>query len=138
MRPEDLTVQSQITFFYYPDLAEPAGFYEEVMDFELVEDQGFARLYRVTGNAFMGIVVGDRGFRRPQASNAVLLTLLVSDVNGWYAYLWSSGAKLLTEIQDRPAMGLRCFFLEDPGGYGIEIQEFTTPRLRDIFHQDAP
>lgn len=134
METKPITAQSQITFFYYRDLAEPACFYEQIMGFELVEDQGFARLYRVGGNAFMGIVSGERGFRQPQAYNAVLLTLLVNDVDGWYAHLSAAGAKLLTEIQNRAAMGLRCFFLEDPGGYAIEIQEFTRADLRAIFH----
>ena len=134
MRPDHLKAQSQITFFYYPDLGQPARFYEDVMGFELVDDQGFARLYRVSGNAFMGIVAGEEGFRHPQAYNAVVLTVLVNDVDAWYAHLQTHGARLLTEVQDRTALGLRCFFLEDPGGYAIEIQEFLRPDLVKIFH----
>ena len=133
MRPSDLKTESQITFLYYPDMAEPARFYEEVMGFELVDAQGIARIYRVSGTAFLGLVAGDKGFRRPQPLNAVLLTVLVNDLEGWYSYLQARGAKLLTGLEDRSAFGLRCFFVEDPGGYALEIQTFVRPHLREIF-----
>lgn len=80
MNPNRPTVASQITFFYYHDLAPIAHFYEEVMGFERVEDQGWAKIYRVNGRAFMGIVDEKRGFHRAQERNAVLLTLVVDDV----------------------------------------------------------
>ena len=134
MDSKPITAQSQITFFYYHDLANAAHFYEQVMQFALVEDQKWAKIYRVAGTAFVGIVAGDKGFRRPQAYNAVLLTVLVNDVGAWYGYLQAQGVKLLTEIQDKPDIQVRCFFLEDPGGYAIEIQEFLRPDLAKIFH----
>jgi predicted enzyme related to lactoylglutathione lyase len=135
MPPNHLAAQSQITFFYYHDLTGPAHFYETVMGFELVDDQGFARIYRVSDSSFVGLVSGPKGFRQPQAYNAVLLTVLVNDVDGWYAHLKAQGARLLTELLDKPEIGVRCFFLEDPGGYALEIQEFLKPHLREVFHR---
>lgn len=38
-----------ITFFYYDDLDAAAQFYERVLEFELVLDQGMARIYRIAG-----------------------------------------------------------------------------------------
>ena len=134
MDPEPIAAQSQITFFYYHDLENAARFYEQTMRFELVEDQKWAKIYRVSGRAFLGIVAGDKGFRRPQDYNAVLLTVLVDDVEAWYDYLKEKGVKFLTGLQDKPDIQVRCFFLEDPGGYAIEIQEFLKPHLREIFH----
>lgn len=135
MDQNKLTVQSQITFLYYRDLAPAARFYGEVMGFELVEDQGWAKIYRVGGNAFLGIVDEERGFHEAQDSNAVLVTLAVDDVAGWYEHLQRQGVKLLTEIREFEDIQVRCFFLEDPGGYAIEVEEFLRPGAARIFHQ---
>lgn len=132
-QPNPIAVNAQITFLYYPDLEPAASFYEEIMGFQLVEDQAWARIYRVAGNAFLGIVAGDRGFHRPQARNAVLLTLVVDDVPGWYERLAGRGVRLLTEVQHRPEIQIRCFFFEDPGGYTLEIQQFLKPDLDAVF-----
>ena len=126
-------VQSQIAFFYYPDLAPAAAFYEGVLGFPLVVDQGWARIYRVAGTAFLGIVAGEKGFHRPQERNAVLLTLVVDDAAAWYQHLAAQGITLLTELRHREDLQIRCFYLQDPGGYSIEIQEFLQPEARRQF-----
>jgi catechol 2,3-dioxygenase-like lactoylglutathione lyase family enzyme len=126
-------VQSQITFLYYTDLQPAAAFYGDVLGFDLVEDQAWAKIYRVGRDAFLGIVAGERGFHRPQAQNAVLLTLVVDDVPGWYAHLKGRGVKLLSEVQHREDIQIRCFFFEDPGGYTLEIQQFLKPGLVEVF-----
>jgi predicted enzyme related to lactoylglutathione lyase len=127
-------IQSQITFLYYQDLATIAPFYEDVMGFERVEDQGWAKIYRVNGNAYVGIVEGERGFHEPQERNAVLLTLVVNDVPGWYEHLKRQGVTLLSELQQREDIQIRCFFFQDPGGYTFEVQQFLKPDLVEIFH----
>ncbi len=126
--------QSLITFLYYHDLEAAARFYEQVMGLELVEDQRWAKIFRVNGAAFIGVVAGDKGFRRPQEVNAVCLTFAVDDVDAWYTYLKGQGVKFLTELQDKPDIQVRCFFIEDPGGYALEIQRFLKPGLANIFH----
>ncbi|MGD8397571.1 MAG: VOC family protein [Anaerolineae bacterium] len=130
-------IYGQITFLYYDDLAPAAAFYGDVMGFELVEDQAWARIYRVGDDAFLGIVAGEKGYHRPQARNAVLLTLVVDDVPGWYDYLAGHGVAMLSEVQDRPEIQIRCFFLEDPGSYTLEIQEFLRPDLVETFYHGA-
>ena len=130
-----LKVQSQITFLYYRDLEPISRFYKEIMGFELVEDQGWAKIYRVSGNAFLGIVDEERGFHKAQEKSAVLITLAVADVSWWYDYLKGKGIKLLTDIRESEEIQVRCFFAEDPGGYAIEIEEFLKPEAARIFHQ---
>lgn len=136
-RGEAATIYSQITFLYYDGLEPAASFYEEVMGFQLVEDQGWARIYRVGGNAFLGIVAGEKGFHRPQPRNAVLLTLVVDDVPGWYRHLAARGVKLLSGVQDRPEIQIHCLFFEDPGGYTLEIQQFLRPDLVATFYPNT-
>ena len=47
---------SQITFFYYKDLAKAADFYERIMGFELADDQGLLVIGVQPG--FPGAVAG--------------------------------------------------------------------------------
>ncbi len=127
------SVQSQITFFYYHDIEPAERFYRDVLGFELVEDQRWAKIYRVAGNGFVGIVSGDRGFHQPRRANAVLLTLVVEDVARWYEHLKESGVSLLTEVKEMEKIRVRGFFLKDPGGYTIEIQQFLDPAVASRF-----
>lgn len=127
-------IQSQITFLYYREIESAASFYEGTLGFELVEDQEWAKIYRLGGNAFLGIVAGDRGFHRPQERNAVLITLVVNDVPGWYEYLRDKGVTLLTELRESKDIQVRGFFFEAPGGYTFEVQQFLKPELASIFH----
>jgi len=135
MEQGKLEIRSQITFLYYDDLEPIDEFYQGVMQLELVEDQGWVKIYSVKGNAFLGIVCGESGFHEPQERNAVLITLVVDDVFGWYDYLKSKGVKLLTEVREIKDIQIRAFFVEDPGGYSIEIQQFLNPEVARVFHQ---
>ena len=120
-----------ITFFYYEDIATIAPFYEDVLDFELVLDQGLARIYRIAGRSYLGIVDGNRGHLRHQPNSAVLLTIVAQDVEGWHARLRSKGVPKLTDMQ----RGTYCehFFFEDPAGYAIEVQRFHDPAVARMF-----
>ena len=131
------TVQSQITFLYYVELEPAAHFYEDVLGLALVEDQGFARIYRTAPQAFIGLVAGDRGFHKPHPDSAVLITLAVDDVDGWYARLRARSVKVLRELATYDSIQVRCFFIEDPGGYAIEIQKFLNPTPQKVFHPAA-
>jgi predicted enzyme related to lactoylglutathione lyase len=128
-----MEVRSQITFFYYRDLSPIAKFYEEIMGFELVEDQGFAKIYRVNGHAFMGIVDEREGFHRAQENNSVLLTLVVDDVMDWYTHLKAKGVDVPKEPAISDRVKVHYFFFKDPGGYVIEIQKFLKPELSETF-----
>jgi predicted enzyme related to lactoylglutathione lyase len=134
-----MTPQSQITFLYYYDLDVPSAFYEDVMGFEMVEDQGPARIYRVAGNAYLGIVNERTGFHRAQPKNAVLVTLLVDDVEWWYEYLTGKGARVVREpeLKGKSIHRHRRFVIQDPGGYTIEIQQFLHPDTVRIYHRES-
>jgi catechol 2,3-dioxygenase-like lactoylglutathione lyase family enzyme len=120
-----------ITFFSTRIWCRSRAFYEEVLGFELVLDQGMARIYRIAGRSFFGIVDGNRGHLRHQPRSAALLTIVAEDVAGWHARLQARGAPKLTEIQ----RGRYCehFFLEDPAGYAIEVQRFHDPAIAALF-----
>jgi hypothetical protein len=120
-----------ITFFYYEDIGPIAHFYEDTLGFELVLDQGLARIYRVAQQSYFGIVDGNRGHLRHQPESAALFTIVAEDVAGWHAKLKAAGVTGLTELQ----RGKYCdhFFLRDPGGYALEIQRFHDPAIAKLF-----
>jgi hypothetical protein len=120
-----------ITFFYYEDIGPIARFYEETLGFELMLDQGLARIYRVAPQSYFGIVDGNRGHLRHQPESAALFTIVAEDVAGWHAKLRAAGVAGLTELQ----RGKYCdhFFFRDPGGYALEIQRFHDPAIAKLF-----
>jgi len=133
---DKLQVRSNITFLYYRDIKAAAHFYSQVMKFELVVDQGWAKIYAMHGNAFLGIVSGDRGFHKARDDNAVLVTLVVDDVKGWYDYLKEQNVAELSKLNESPDIQIQGFFFQDPGGYALEIQKFLEPETARIFHQN--
>lgn len=120
-----------ITFFYYDDIHAVTSFYEDVLDFELVLDQGLARIYRIAGNSYFGIVDGNRGHLKHQPKSAVLLTIVSEDVKGWHERLKARGVTGLSDV----LTGTYCehFFFEDPAGYAIEVQRFRDPEIAKLF-----
>jgi catechol 2,3-dioxygenase-like lactoylglutathione lyase family enzyme len=128
-----LKIASQITFLYYKDLTAAQHFYEEIMGFELAEDQGWAKIYRVSGNAFVGLVDETRGSLKVQENSAVMLTLVSDDVRGWYEYLREKDVEFVREFGISEEIQIEYFFIRDPGGYIIEIEKFLKPELADTF-----
>lgn len=120
-----------ITFFYYESLEEVARFYEDVLEFDLVLDQGIAKIYRIAGRCYFGIVDGNEGHLKTQNKNAALLTIVVEDVKGWHKALNNRKVNNISDI----LWGGFCehFFFEDPAGYAIEIQRFHDPNVAKLF-----
>ncbi|MDO6732630.1 VOC family protein [Marinovum sp. 2_MG-2023] len=120
-----------ITFYYYEDIHAVAPFYEDTLGFELVLDQGLARIYRIADNAYFGIVDGTRGHLAHQPKSAALLTVVSEDVPGWHAKLKALGVANQSDL----LRGTYCehFFFEDPAGYAIEIQRFHNPEVAKLF-----
>lgn len=126
-----------ITFLTYEDLEAGDRFYREVLGLPLVEDQGWAKVYRIHGAAYVGIVEARRGpVERPVGSGALLSIVVkdVADVDAWYQRLKNEPS---IEILNEPTLVLDIpvysFFLVDPGGYRIEIQAFTDPEMQERF-----
>ena len=128
---------SQITFFYYRDFEKARDFYERIMGFELADDQGTCRIYKVQGTAFLGIVDENHGHcSAPRSESTVLLTLVTNDVKGWWDHLHKENVKITSEFLHKPEIQIEAFFFEDPEGYALEIQSFLNPKLRKVFSQE--
>jgi predicted enzyme related to lactoylglutathione lyase len=121
------SVNGILTFFYYEDLAKAAEFYEKIMGFQLIQDQKWAKLFKVRDNAYMGCVDGNRGYHKPDPTKPVMLTVIVDDPDAWYKHFKENGVETLNEPHDDKELNLRIFLLHDPEGYVIEIQKFNEP-----------
>jgi predicted enzyme related to lactoylglutathione lyase len=117
-------VEGLITFLYYDDLEKAKEFYIDVMGFNLVVDQGWAKILNVADKAHIGLVDGNVGYHRASPTKPVMITIVVDDVDQWYEHMQKLGIETLTKPRDNEELNLRMFLLEDPEGYVIEIQKF--------------
>jgi lactoylglutathione lyase len=116
-----------ITFLYYRDLPAAMRFYEDVLGLTLAIDQGWSKIYRITGAAHVGLVDETRGMHRAAETKPVQLCLRVPDVDAWRAWLAGHGVAELSEMFENAALGIRAFTCRDPEGYQIEVQTPTRP-----------
>ena len=79
-----------ITFLTYEDLAAGDHFYRGVLGLPLIEDQGWAKVYRIHGSAHVGIVAARRGPVIKPVGSGTLLSIVVEDVDAWYENLSTS------------------------------------------------
>ena len=117
-------IDGLVTFLYYDDLARATKFYTETMGLKIIIDQGWAKILRLTETANLGLVDGKKGSLRSSRDKPVMVTILVPDVDEWFAHFKKLGIATIGEPHDEPGMNLRQFMLKDPEGYVIEIQHF--------------
>ena len=115
-----------MTFIYVRDLHVSAAFYENLIGLPLALDQGSCRIYRVAGDAFLGICQ-QRDAVDQSPSGALILTLVTHDVDGWHRYLAERGVVVEKPPQYNPVYNIYHCFLRDPDGYLVEIQRFLDP-----------
>jgi len=113
-----------ITFFYTRDLKTTARFYEDVFGLTLARDQGDARIYHVGAQGYIGFVEREQTLELP---HGVILTLVTSDVDGWFFRLSEKGVRFEQPPSLSPQYNIYHCFLHDPNGYLIEIQRFNDP-----------
>lgn len=121
-------VELGITFLYFRDLGRACGFYERVLGLRLAIDQGWSRIYRLTGAAHLGLVDETRGMHRAADPKPVQICLRVGEVDRWHAWVASQDVAGLTDPRDNTALGIRAFVFNDPEGHQIEVQSVLEAR----------
>ena len=129
-----MKLSSQITFLYFKELAGPANFFEEILQLKKVDDQGFARIYKISGGAFIGIVDEAQGYCDAPAAKNMLITLVTEDVHQWYERLKAAGVAIDAAPAIHEKANVEGFFFEGPGGYAFEIQKFLNPEIAMHFN----
>lgn len=123
LAPES-TLASQVTMFYYDDLAAATEFYAEDLGLRSTLDWDWVRFFATGPASEVGLVRrGDGAWHDPQPDNAVMLSIVTTDVDAWYRRIaGNERVRVLKPIAS--GGGIRSFLLEDPGGYTVEFFEW--------------
>ena len=116
-------VKGLIPWLYYRDLPRAMRFYEDVMGFEMVVDQGWSKIYRIREGAYIGLVDGEKGYHKASDTKPVIICLNVRDADAWYEILKGKRVEIEEKPQESERLKIKVFMFKDPEGYVIEIQE---------------
>lgn len=122
MEKMTLPLAEQITFLYTEDLASTAPFYEQILGLELALDQGSCRIYKVIGQAYVGLC--ERA--TPKSPDGMIVTFVTPDVDAWYQRMVERGATPEHTPRMNETYRIYHFFIKDPNGYLLEFQRFAS------------
>lgn len=128
-----MNITSQITFLYFKEYDIACEFISNILELEEVYDPGWAKVWRSTGDAYIGAVKSESGSISSTNSGGTLISLTVRNVDELYNSFKNKKVESLSEIKSFDDIGLRSFFFKGPEGYDFEIQEFTNPELVKLF-----
>lgn len=119
------SIDQFITFLGTHDLEATSRFYAEVLGLPVALEQDDCRIFKICPNAFVGFC---RHIAVAQDPRSVILTLVSSEVDGWYERLIAHGATIEKSPRLNEKFQIYHLFAIDPNGYLVEIQEFKDPR----------
>jgi len=56
----------------------------------------------------------------------MILTFVTAEVDEWYTHLINNNIQIIEPPRYNPKFDIYHFFLKDPDGYSVEIQQFKT------------
>ena len=124
---------SQITFLYYQDMDKAIKFFEEVLELKLVMDQGFARVYQIKDQAYIGCVKKKEGSIDASNKGGALISINTTNVEEAYKHVSRFDLPYISKIELIEKIPLRSFFFKDYEGYDFEIQQFVNQVDLDLF-----
>jgi extradiol dioxygenase family protein len=78
---------ASITWLYYKDMLPMENFMNENLGLVLAADQGWAKIYRVSENSYLGLVDEKRGMNSFSEDKLVEVKFDLGDATGWEEYL---------------------------------------------------
>jgi catechol 2,3-dioxygenase-like lactoylglutathione lyase family enzyme len=84
---EKLRIQASVTWLYYKDMLPAQEFVEQQLGLKLSADQGWAKIYRLSGNSYLGLVDGLRGMNSFYPDKLIEVTINLQNPEGWENYL---------------------------------------------------
>ena len=85
-RVQNLTFYGSITWTYHKDLLRMQKFYEEVLGYQQVADQGWTKIYQTSPTGFIGLVDERRGMQDYADQKAVEIEWGLLDEAGFVTY----------------------------------------------------
>jgi catechol 2,3-dioxygenase-like lactoylglutathione lyase family enzyme len=120
MRELNMQINKQITFLPTKDLQSTTHFYIDIINLQLILDQGDCVIFRTCENAYIG-------FCEREYSNLdgkIILTFIVEDVDEVYKNMISHVDIVMSPPTINQKYQIYHFFVTDPNGYLVEIQKF--------------
>ena len=116
-------INEQYTMLYYNDLQAPRKFYGDLLGLTSTMEDEWLSLYRLTPASYIGVIKqGENSWHKVQEKNAVMISIVTDDVEGWYERIRrDSNVTILKEIYDNESVPIRAFLVQDPGGYTVEF-----------------
>jgi catechol 2,3-dioxygenase-like lactoylglutathione lyase family enzyme len=124
-----MSFDAQITFIRATDLEESTRFYRDLLELELVLDQGGCRIFRAGDSAYLGVCV-HMGEPVPEG---VVVTLVAEDVDGWHERLIARGVEFDKEPTHNAQFKIYHCFFRDPDHHLLEIQRFDDPHWNEEY-----
>ena len=120
------SIDSQTVMLYYKAIDEAARFYGQTLGLEKTLDSDWVKIFQVSETSSVGVVAeGSGAYHRARPDNAVMLSIVTSEVDAWYARLKAAGdVTFLKEIYNSDGAPIRAFLVEDPGGYTVEFYQW--------------
>lgn len=114
---------SNVTFLNYNDLSIGIYICEDVLNLQIVLDQGFARIYQVNKTGYIGIV---KRSKESLNNGDTLVSMNTKDVHAEHKRISEFNVADLTSIQRIDSVPLDTFFFKDSEGHHFEIQQFLS------------
>lgn len=111
-----------VPFFYYQDIAEAKDWYENKLGLEVVTDEGWVVIIRLTPSSYLGLVNATGGTLRPIDDKGALLSIETNHLEEWWEELKDvEGINMIHGIEIGAQGLIQEFRMVDPGGYQIEF-----------------
>ena len=123
--PEGLGFKATVVWFYYKDMEGIQRFYEEVLGFDLIVDQGWAKIYPVGPTSYFGLVDETLGMHNFTDQKAVTMSFITADIDGWYEYLRTREGVEMRSQKIEEEDEYRAFIAYDSEGYYLEWDVFN-------------
>ena len=117
-------INAQISWVYTHDPDATCRFYRDGLGLECVRDEGGAWIYATAAGARIGVCQAFED--RVVEPRGGMISLVTDDVDAWYACLIERDIEVAEPPRRLERFGIRTFFVSDPNGYIIELQQFET------------
>ncbi len=122
----DLGFKATILWLYYRDMEGLQRFYGDTFGFELLVDQGWAKIYQASPSGFIGLVDETRGMHSYTEQKAVTVSFLTDSLEQWFNYAREGAAFELRSDGVEQTDRYRAFVGYDPEGYFLEFDTFLS------------
>ena len=87
----ELNFYGSVTWLYYQDMLPMENFISEKLGLRLSADQGWAKIYRMSENSYLGLVDEKRGMNSFSEEKLVEVKIDLKDGKSWESFLEKSG-----------------------------------------------